>query len=206
VAACCSGATAANAVERAGIRAGDTVLVIGPGPLGLFCTAMARRAGAGRVFVVGTARSRPRLALAREFGADASLCLGETTESDRRAFLLDHTHGVGPNVVLDCSGAPSAVTEFLPLTAPGGVYSLPGIAEPREPLPVKLFEWLARKSVSLQGVWVSDTRHLYQAIQLVLSGEFPFEKLVTHRFPLDQATAALEAADSRQAIKAVLMP
>jgi threonine dehydrogenase-like Zn-dependent dehydrogenase len=206
VAACCSGATAANAIERAAIRPGDVVLVIGPGPLGLFCAAMAARAGAAQVCVVGTARSKPRLELAPAFGATATLCLGDTTEADRRAFLLDRTHGVGPNVVLDCSGAVSAVAEFLPLTAPGGVYSLPGIAEPREPLPVRLFEWLARKSVSLQGVWVSDTRHLYAAIQLVLSGEFPFGKLVTHRFPLDQATAALEAADSRQAIKAVLEP
>ena len=206
VAAACSGATAANSIESARIRPGDSVLVIGPGPLGLFCVAFALKAGAAQVFVAGTARSKPRLALARAFGAAATLCAGETSPEERRQLLLDATGGLGPNAIIDCSGAPAAVTEYLPLIAPGGVYSLPGIAEPREDVPrVKLFEWLARKHAALQGIWVSDTSHLWQAIQLVLSRQFPFERLVTHTFPLADATQALQAAEGREAIKAVLV-
>jgi threonine dehydrogenase-like Zn-dependent dehydrogenase len=60
--------------------------------------------------------------------------------------------------------------------------------------------------VNLQGVWVSDTGHLHRAIELVQSGKYPFERLVTHRFPLDQATEALETMERREAIKIVLKP
>ena len=67
-------------------------------------------------------------------------------------------------------------------------------------------EDVARKNVRVQGVWVSDTSHLYQSIRLVMSGRFPFEKLVTHRFSLDEATAALETMERQEAIKAVLIP
>ena len=206
VAASCSGATAANAIELSRIRAGDVVLVVGPGPLGLFAMAMALKAGASRVYAVGAETDKARLELATEFGAAATLCTADTTAEERAEFLRDATGGVGPNVVIDCTGAVQALEEYLPLTAPGGVYSIPGIAEPRRDVPMDVFARFARKSVALQGVWVSDTGHLWQAVGLVLARDFPFEKLVTHRFPLDEAMKGLEAIESSEAVKAVLRP
>ena len=206
VAASCSGATAANAIELSRIRAGDVVLVVGPGPLGLFAIAMALKAGASRVYAVGTEIDRARLELATEFGAAGTLCTADTTAEERAEFLRDATGGIGPNVVVDCCGAVQAIEEYLPLVAPGGVYSIPGIAEPRRALSIDLFAHFARKSVALQGVWVSDTDHLWQAVQLVLARDFPFEKLVTHEFPLDEATEALATATKPEAIKVVLRP
>ena len=69
-----------------------------------------------------------------------------------------------------------------------------------------VFAHFARKSVALQGVWVSDTGHLWQAVGLVLARDFPFEKLVTHTFPLEKATEALQAGAKPEAIKVVLRP
>jgi len=206
VAASCSGATAAHAVEVSRVRPGDVALVVGPGPLGLFAVAFALKAGASRVYVAGTEADRSRLALAEQFGAAGTLCLVDTTPDERRQFLLDVTGGVGPNVVIDCSGSVRAIEENLPLVASGGTYSIPGIAEPRDLLSVDLFAWLARKNVGLQGVWVSDTDHLWQAVQLVLSRAYPFEKLVTHAFPLADAMRGLEAVEKCEAVKAVLKP
>jgi threonine dehydrogenase-like Zn-dependent dehydrogenase len=206
VAASCSGATAANAIELSRIRPGDHVLVVGPGPLGLFAVAMALKAGAAQVTAVGAEPDRARLDLACEFGAAQTICTADSTPEERAKLLREATGGIGPNVVLDCSGAVPAIEEYLPLVAPGGVYSIPGIAEPRRDLPVDLFAHFARKSVALQGVWVSDTDHLWQAVQLVLAREVPFEKLVTHRFPLDEALKGLQAVDRGEAIKAVLEP
>ena len=206
VAASCSGATAANAIELSRVRAGDVVLVVGPGPLGLFALAMALKAGASRVYVAGTEVDKARLKLAIEFGAAATLCTTDTTPEERAELLREATGGIGPNVVIDCSGAVEALEEYLPLTAPGGVYSIPGIAEPRRPVPMDVFTHFARKSVALQGVWVSDTDHLWQAVSLVLARDFPFEKLVTHEFPLEEATEALQTGARPEAIKVVLRP
>jgi len=163
VAASCSGATAANAIELSRIRAGDAVLVVGPGPLGLFAMAMALKAGASRVYAIGTEIDKARLELAKEFGAAGTLCTADTTSEQRAEYLRDLTGGIGPNVVIDASGAVAAIEEYLPLVAPGGVYSIPGIAEPRRALSIDLFAHFARKSVALQGVWVSDTDHLREA-------------------------------------------
>jgi len=108
--------------------------------------------------------------------------------------------------VLDCTGSLRAIEENIALVAPGGTYAIPGIAEPRERFPIDLFAWIARKNVALQGVWVSDTNHLWQAIGLVLSRQFPFERLVTHTFPLAHAMAGLAAVEKCEAVKAVLKP
>lgn len=205
VAASCSGATAAHTVELCDVKQGDTVLVQGPGPLGLFAVALAIDRGA-EVHVIGVAADRGRLELCREFGAAGALIVEETTAEERWEYVLEVTEGRGADVVIDCTGIPAAGREGIKLTAPYGVYALPGIATPVGEVPFSLYEDVARKNVRIQGVWVSDTSHLYQSIRLVRSGRFPFEKLVTHRFSLEEATAALETMESREAIKAVLIP
>jgi threonine dehydrogenase-like Zn-dependent dehydrogenase len=206
VAASCSGATAAHAIEVSRIRPGDVVLVVGPGPVGLFSLAFALKAGASRVYVSGTEADASRLAMAKAFGAAGTLVVGPMSPEERKQYLMDATGGFGPNVVIDCTGSVRALAENLALVAPGGTYSIPGIAEPREPFPIDLFAHIARKNVGLQGVWVSDTDHLWQAVQLVLTRQFPLEKLVTHTFPLDDAMGGLEAVETCEAVKAVLRP
>jgi len=204
VAASCSGATAAHAVELSNVKRGDTVLILGPGPVGIFCLAMAIESGASEVYVTGMSADRERLELCKEFGATDTLTVDEMGPDELKAFVMDRTHGLGADSIIDCTGVPQVTGPSLDLVAPYGTYSIPGIATPVGEWPVSLFEQIARKNVNLQGVWVSDTGHLYQAIRLVLSGRYPFEKLVTHRFPLTDATRALEVMASKEAIKAVL--
>jgi threonine dehydrogenase-like Zn-dependent dehydrogenase len=206
VAATCSGATAAHAVQLSNVDRGDTVLIVGPGPVGIFCLTMALESGAAAVYVAGTAADRSRLGLCLEFGATGTLVVDEMAAEERAAFIGEKTHGMGADSIIDCTGTPRSIPDNLPLVAPYGTYSIPGIATPVGELPIALFEHIARKNVNLQGVWVSDTAHLYQAIRLVQSGRYPFEKLVTHRFPLQQVDEALRAMGSKEAVKAVLVP
>jgi len=206
VPATCAGATAAHAAELCDVKSGDVVVIQGPGPVGLFSLAFALDRGAARVIVIGTPDDRARLDLCREFGATDTLVVGERNEEERREFVLDGTHGRGADVVIDCTGTPKSTLEGLRLTAPYGTYALPGIATPVGEVAFRLFEDIARKNIRVQGVWVSDTRHLYQAMCIVRSGRYPFEKIVTHTFPLEEATTALEKMKSREAMKAVLLP
>jgi 2-desacetyl-2-hydroxyethyl bacteriochlorophyllide A dehydrogenase len=193
-AASCSGATAAHALELSGVAPGDRVLVIGPGPLGLFCAVLALARGAAQVTVAGTARSRARLDIAAGMGCET--------------LLSDDVPALGPtcDVVLDAAGNAHSVRQALGAVIPGGTVALPGVASPIGPVPVDIYEDLARKNVRLQGVWVSDASHLYQAISLVLAGRYNLDRLVTHRFPLSQANEALGVVQSREALKAVLIP
>jgi len=195
VPATCSGATAAHAVELCDIAIGDTVLIIGPGPLGLFSAAFALARGAADVIVSGTEHSRARLALAEDMGCSVLL------SSDTRAGAE-----LSPNVVIDAAGAARSVSQALDAVAVGGTVAIPGVASPIGEVPVDVYEKIARKNVRLQGVWVSDARHLYEAVSLVQSGRYGLERLVTHRFKLSEANEALAAVKSREAMKAVLIP
>jgi len=206
VAASCSGATAANAVEQCNVRSGDTVVVQGPGPLGLFVGAFALDAGASKLIVTGTERSRKRLDLAKAFGATETLCTSDMSGEQMVERVREVTDGRGADVVIDCTGSPHAMRDGIRMVARGGTYALPGVATPIGEVPVGFFEDVSVKNVRLQGIWVSDTSHLYRAVTLVGTGKFPFKRLVTHTFPLEEATRALEVTEKREAIKAVIVP
>jgi threonine dehydrogenase-like Zn-dependent dehydrogenase len=205
-AAACAGATVAHAFEYCSVGPGDTVVVQGPGPTGLFAVAFARAAGASHVIALGTERSRARLEMCEAFGADLTLTVDGTTPEAREAAALERSGGLGAAAVFDCTGRPAALAEGVRLAAVGGAYLMVGIATPVGETAIRLYEDVARKNLHVQGVWVSDTSHLYRAVALVASGRFPFERMVTHRFPLEEAGAALEAVESRRAVKAVLEP
>ncbi|MCD6231334.1 zinc-binding dehydrogenase [Candidatus Aerophobetes bacterium] len=206
VSASCSGATAAHAISQCEISKEDTVIIQGPGPMGIFALAFARERGAEKVFVIGTKRSEKRLKLCLEFGATGILNINETSFEERISYIKEETKGVGASVVINCTNSSSALREGLKMTAPGGTYALPGIATPIGDTPVSFYEDIVRKNIKIQGIWVSDTAHLYQAVRLILSKKYPFEKLITRKFSLKEATEALKSVDTRKVIKAVLIP
>ena len=101
---------------------GATVVIQGSGPIGVLATAAAREMGAGRVIVVG-APEQPRLALCRKFGAEATVNLEEfTTPEARIAAVREIVGGFGADLVMDCSGHPSAGPEGIEMLRDGGTY------------------------------------------------------------------------------------
>ncbi len=204
VPATCSGATAAHAIATSGIVEGDTVVQIGVGSLGLFATGLAggRRPASLIAFDV-----KPHcLEVARKFGATHTVNVLETTPEERRRMVLDLTDGRGADVVIDASGRPENILEGIALLGRCGTYSLPGIAVPAGEIPVRFYEDINLKNVRIQGVWVSDHVHLQTAIDLVLSGKYPFEELISHRVRLEEANEALEALARGEVLKAVIVP
>ncbi|MGI5916413.1 MAG: zinc-binding dehydrogenase [Anaerolineae bacterium] len=204
VAASCSGATAAHGFDLLPTRVGDTVVILGPGPLGAFSVLLARAAGAAEIVVIGG--TGPRLDLCARLGATRVLNRRETELSHRIEAVRDLTHGRGADLVVEASGSIDAVREGLDLVRRGGGLSLVGIGAPVGEMPLSPFEDVVQRNVRVQGVWVSDVTHTLQAMALVRRYAADLEGFISHRFPLDQATAALEAVAGRDAIKAVLVP
>ena len=99
-----------------------------------------------------------------------------------------------------------AITEGIPLVRTGGMYITAGFGEPSGSTGFPWFESVVRKNLHLQGVWVSDTRHVLEATRMVQAKFDAFSKMITHRFKLEDATDALESVATRQAVKAVLVP
>ena len=204
VPASCSGATSAHAFEYAKINPGDTILVQGPGPLGIFLIAFAKSSGAGNIIVTGGAQDRLEMCL--EFGATHILNRKTHTKEQIKEAVLSQTYNRGVDIAFEASGSIDAVADGIPLVRTGGMYITAGFGEPAGSVQFPWFEYIIRKNITLQGVWVSDTRHVLHALRLVQANFDAFSKLITHRFPLDSATSALESVASRKAVKAVILP
>ncbi len=204
VGATCSGSTVAHAFDLFSPEIGDTVLVQGPGPLGLFAVAFAAARGAGKIIVTGG--TRERLELCEEFGAHILLNRRETTADERREMIMELTKGRGVDYAVEAAGTPGAVEEGISLVRPGGAYLSVGFGEPAGEIRLKVFEDLVRKNLHLQGVWVSDARHTHMALQLILNRVSTFARMVTHRLPLEKATEALELMEKKDAVKIALLP
>lgn len=204
VPASCSGATAAHAVELCPAQKGDTVVVQGPGPLGLFLIAFAAEAGARRIVVIGG--TADRLELCKSLGATDSLNRRETSPEERCAFVKDLTDGRGADVVYEAVGTSGAVEEGIGLVRNGGAYVLTGFGQPGGAVTLDCFSHVVRKNVRLQGVWVSHTKHTKQAIDLVAKRLDRFKPVITHRFSLREANSAIKAMQEKSALKIVLEP
>jgi len=202
----CALITAIHGVERTGIDWRDTVVVQGAGPVGIASLAVAKSAGASRVIVIGA--PKPRLEMARRFGADAVLDLDEIkSPSDRIAAVRELTGGYGADVVLECVGSPAAVVEGMEMCRDGGKYLILGHYCDAGPI-----QWnphvVTRKQLTVIGSWSSEPRHLRSAICFLQSTreQFPFGEMVTHRFPLNLANQALETTARWQSAKSVFVP
>lgn len=203
-AATCSGATAAHAVELAGVKLGDVVVVIGPGPLGQYAAALARESGAREVVMIGTGRNPTHLRLAETAGF-VPVDLSQTQPAERLALVRGLSEGRGADAVLDCAGTADSLTEALALVGPGGVVALPGVAAPLASVRIDPYD-LARRQIRLQGVWVSEPRHLWQALRVAGSMRYPLDAMVTHVLSLSAANEALRLLRDRRAVKVVLTP
>jgi threonine dehydrogenase-like Zn-dependent dehydrogenase len=202
--ASCSGGTTAHAVDLAGIQPGDTVLVQGPGPLGIYAVAFAQALGASRIFVVGGTQTR--LEICRDMGADVLLNRHNTTMEERRQLVRDATSGLGVDVAFEMVGSPEALKEAIAHTRIGGACITAGFGEPHGSIKLDCFHDIGRKHLRLQGVWVSDVRHTHMSLKLTKSRLDDFKKLITHRFKLSEANEALKVMASKEAVKAVIHP
>ena len=204
VSASCSGATIAHVFEYLpGSLLGRTVVVQGVGPLGVYAVAFARAIGASQIIVIGGTSSR--LELCRDFGATHLINRHEGSPCDRLDCIMELTDGFGADAVIEATGAGGAAGEGIRLVGRGGVYVSAGYSQPSGTETLDFYRDIVSRNVRIQGVWVSDTGHLRQAVALVAAHAELFARLVTHRFTLDRADEALGVMEKKEALKAVIV-
>jgi L-iditol 2-dehydrogenase len=190
-------AIALHTAKRAAFAPGDTVVVVGPGVMGLLAADCARILGAGRVLVVGRGQ---RLARAAELGNETV----DFTAEDPVAAVRERTGGRGADAVLECSGDPAAVGQSLEMLRRGGRVAVVGIPLGDAPIPVRR---LVMDELDLVGVRAA-AGEMPEAIALAAAGRLRLAELVTHRFALEDFAEAYRVFTGRVdgALKVIVRP
>jgi L-iditol 2-dehydrogenase len=184
--------------ELGGLVAGESVVVTGPGPIGLLGVAVAKALGAKPVILTGTRDNRLKMGL--ELGADH--VVNVKNESAVQA-VRRLNGGKGVDYVLECSGAPNAVNEAAQMVNRGGKICL--AAFPHEPVPVDIAH-IVRNNIYLYGIRGEGKSATHRAEAFMAQKRFDATKIHTHTFALSDLPTALRYAKDRveDAIKVVV--
>lgn len=190
-------ATGYHAAKTAEVKAGDTVVVMGDGAVGLCGVIGAKLLGATRI--IAMSRHADRQALAKEFGA-TDIVAERGDEAVEKVMAL--TNGAGADAVLECVGTEQSVETAVNVCRPGAVIGRVGVPQKAEMNTNALF-W---KNIGLRGGVASVTTYDKELLlDAVLTGKINPGKVFTKRFNLDDIQAAYEAMDKREAIKSLVI-
>jgi alcohol dehydrogenase len=185
-------------VRNGGVAPGDTVVVVGAGPIGLAAIMTARLYSPGRIIAVDLADAR--LARAREFGADHAINNGS---ADVAAAVRELTGGLGADVAIEAVGVPATFELAADLVRPGGRVANVGVHGSPATLHLERL-WIRDVTITTGLV---DTRTIPQLLDLIRYGRLDPVAFGTHTFPLAETMAAYDtfaAAATTQALKVVL--
>jgi L-iditol 2-dehydrogenase len=193
--ACCY-----NGNRRSQIKLGDTVVIMGAGPIGLMHLQLARLAGATKIII-----SEPieeRLVLAKDMGAD--ICVNPKTVN-LVELVREETQGLGADATLLAIGVPALINEAFKMTRKQGNINLfAGFGGKGEStIEANLVHY---DELNVTGTASAAPWHFNEAMKLAASGKINLEKLISHRFPLEQIDTALKTVLDSKGIKVVVTP
>jgi alcohol dehydrogenase/L-iditol 2-dehydrogenase len=192
---CC---VAYNAVCVNGrVRPGDSVLVLGPGPIGLLCAKMAKLSGAGTVIVAGLPQDKGRLQVAQKFAADVTL------EGGVLEYISQIGDGFGVDVAIDASGASATLQLALAAVRPAGQIIKVGWG----PQPIHFsLDPLVQKNVTLAGSFSHNWPVWERVISMIVSGQIDLQPVISCVAALPDWLQCFERMHSGEYVKAVLTP
>tara|TARA_A100001037_G_scaffold286456_1_gene294873 strand:+ start:563 stop:1693 length:1131 start_codon:yes stop_codon:yes gene_type:complete len=185
-------------------RSGDTVVILGTGPIGLFHLIKANLMGAGKIISIDPYKYRT--SLAQEFGAT------ETVTSDDREEIKDNikklTNNVGADLVVDCSGVSEGFTIALELIREGGMVLEVGIFSNSHDISINPHSHILEKSARVIGIGGDDISQYYPSIKLLERNieKLPWKKIISHEFNIDNVHEAMDIAMSDISMKVLLNP
>jgi 2-desacetyl-2-hydroxyethyl bacteriochlorophyllide A dehydrogenase len=184
--------------ELGGLVAGESVVVIGPGPIGLLAVAVAKALGASPVILTGTRNKR--LAIGQELGADRVVNIND---EDAVEVVKQLTGGIGADYVIECAGSEATIDQAIHMTNRGGKICL--AAFPHEPVTTDIAH-LVRNNIYVYGIRGEGRSATHRALELMAEKRFDATRIHTHTFPLADLPTALRYARERveDAIKVVV--
>ncbi|MFY9264815.1 MAG: alcohol dehydrogenase catalytic domain-containing protein [Solirubrobacterales bacterium] len=190
--------TGYDAIRKTAMRPGDTVAVIGAGPVGLCAIMAAKALGAGNIVAIDMVA--PRLKIAESLGAIPV----NPTEQAADDVILDLTEWRGADLVVDAVGHPSALAATFPLVRMGGEISVPGVYNEDEATVPIGDMWL--KNLTIHTGIANIQGRMDEVMALVADGRLEPGTIISHRMGLSEAVSGYELFDSREALKVVLDP
>jgi threonine dehydrogenase-like Zn-dependent dehydrogenase len=184
--------------ERAEIKPGDVVAIVGAGPVGLMAMMCAQLFGPARVFVVDMVDSR--LEIAQGLGGIPI----NASQVHPVEAILSHTGGIGADSSIECVGLMSAVETAIQSVRGGGTISMVGVPSKVIGDFPYMSMWL--KSLTFRAGWCNVQAYMRPLLDLIAAGRLKPDAIISHRMKLDQAEEAYRMFDAREATKIVLTP
>ncbi len=197
-----------RAIKAGGFSWNDTVVIQGTGPIGILAIAAAQEMGAGRVIAVG-APETPRLKLARDFGAEATVDIETYKTADERIKAVrDIVGGYGADLVMDCSGHPTAGPEGIEFLRDGGTYVEMGQFTDAGSI---MTSWhrICTKDLNVLGSWAFTANDLALGVEMLYKArdKYPWRKMQTlYPFSQDGVARAVADAMAMKTVKSTIIP
>jgi len=190
-----------NAQEKGQVGLGDSVVIIGSGPVGCVHISLARARGADTVLIADIVDER--LKLAEAFEPDATI---NSAKTDLVAEVRRLTQGRGADVVITATPTPAASVQAMEMARKGGRILIFGGLPKEDSKPGIDLNLVHYNALHVIGTTIFAPRHQRIALRLMATGRIPGDKLVTHRFPLAEFKRGATMALAGQVLKAVFLP
>lgn len=196
-------ACALHGVDASNVAQGDTVVIIGAGPMGLLLAAIARLRGA-RIIITG--HGSDRLAMASQFGADVVIDASQMSAQEQQEAVLQETEAQhGADVVIEAVGTTHTWVLATTLVRPGGLVNFFGGCPSSSQVGLDTYP-LHYGELTLKGVFHHTPAYFAQALELVQENLVNVEALITARIPLASILEVMELLVHKQGIKYALIP
>jgi alcohol dehydrogenase/L-iditol 2-dehydrogenase len=187
-------------VEKSHMNPGDVVVIIGPGPVGLFSLQVAKLSGAGKVIVTGTGRDAARLELATRLGADIIV---DVSKQDPVEIVREIGDGFGAHLVIDAAGVPPAIQQSLKAVRQNGQVTKVGWS--LQPVNLTLDEIVA-KVITYQGAFSHTWNTWETCLELMRLGKIETQSLISEIWPITRWEEAFHKLEALEAHKILLYP
>ena len=193
--------TAVRAFRTNDISPGSFIVILGPGPFGLFILQAALASGPSQVAMVGLSTDEGRLELAEKLGA-SQIIKGDMVDPLQRIHEL--THGKGADLVIEATGRVNAVTQGIEMTAAGGLFLMGGSGFLGQPVSFKPWN-VVRDEKRIKGLQGFTRADYLLALDLYSQGKIKIKPVITHTLNLDDINRACMQAEQKKAIKTVFL-
>jgi L-iditol 2-dehydrogenase len=189
-----------HGIEESNIRLGDTVAIIGAGPIGQMLIMLAKKNGASTVIASDLAKLRRDIA--QRAGADIVV---DPSKENPVEIVMNETSGLGADVVIEAVGVPQTWEQAIEMTRDAGTTVLFGGAASGTKFEIDTVRFHYGQ-LTIKGVFHLKPRHVEQALKLIIAGDVNPDLLISHEMPLENINDALEQMSKGQTMKVAILP